>query len=110
MTESTTPPPFIHIYDPAMCCSTGVCGPDIDESLIDFANDVKWMKSQGVQVHRFNLGQEPQAFKDNAAVLARLQEDGSDILPIVVINNTIVSEGTYPSRTELMGLIGMPQT
>jgi hypothetical protein len=31
----------IDVYDPAMCCNTGVCGPDVDDFLADFANDVK---------------------------------------------------------------------
>jgi len=91
----------IDIYDPAMCCSTGVCGPDVDDSLTDFANDVKWMKSQGIEVNRFNLGQEPEAFKSNPVVIARLQNAGSDILPIIFINGERVSEGAYPDRNQL---------
>lgn len=91
----------IDIYDPAMCCSTGVCGPDVDDLLTDFANDVKWMKSQGIEVNRFNLGQEPEAFKSNPVVIARLQNAGSDILPIIFINGERVSEGAYPDRNQL---------
>ena len=91
----------IDVYDPAMCCSTGVCGPDVDDSLTDFANDVKWMKSQGIEVNRFNLGQEPEAFKSNPVVIARLQNAGSDILPIIFINGERVSEGAYPDRDQL---------
>jgi len=91
----------IDVYDPAMCCSTGVCGPDVDDSLTDFANDVKWMKSQGIEVNRFNLGQEPEAFKSNPVVIARLQNAGSDILPIIFINGERVSEGAYPDRNQL---------
>ncbi len=91
----------IEVYDPAMCCSTGVCGPDVDDVLSDFANDVKWLKSQGVQVNRFNLGQEPAAFKENPEVLSRLQKSGSDILPVIFINGQIISEGSYPDRQQL---------
>lgn len=64
----------VEVFDPAMCCSTGVCGPDVDDSLADFAGDVKWLKSNGVDVQRFNLGQEPEAFKMNPQVLSRLQK------------------------------------
>ena len=91
----------IEVYDPAMCCSTGVCGPDVDDSLAEFANDVKWMKSQGIEVNRFNLGQEPETFKSNQVVLARLKKAGSDILPIIFINGERVSEGAYPDRNQL---------
>ena len=92
----------IEVYDPAMCCSTGVCGPDVDDSLADFANDVKWIKAQGIEVSRFNLGQEPEAFKSNPAVLTRLKTAGSDILPIIFVNGEMVSEGGYPDRQQLM--------
>ena len=92
----------IEVFDPAMCCSTGVCGPDVDDALADFANDVKWLKSQGVNVQRFNLGQEPEAFKMNPQVLSRLQKGGSEVLPIIFVNGEIVSEGGYPDRESLI--------
>ena len=93
----------IEVFDPAMCCSTGVCGPDVDDDLADFANDVKWLKSNGVNVTRFNLGQEPEAFKMNPLVLAKLQKGGSEVLPIILVNGEIVSEGGYPNRESLIG-------
>ena len=92
----------IEVFDPAMCCSTGVCGPDVDDALADFANDVKWLKSQGINVQRFNLGQEPEAFKMNPQVLSRLQKGGSEVLPIIFVNDEIVSEGGYPDRESLI--------
>ncbi|MGM0546076.1 MAG: arsenite efflux transporter metallochaperone ArsD [Bacteroidota bacterium] len=95
------------VYDPAMCCSTGVCGPDVDDKLVDFANDVKWLKSQGFTVQRHNLGQEPEAFKSNPEVIARLQNEGSDILPILTIDGSIISEGDYPNRDQLTDWLGI---
>lgn len=101
-TKQQTQTAILTVYDPAMCCSTGVCGPEVDNKLADFANDVKWLKSQGVEVQRHNLGQEPEVFKSNPKVLSRLQSGGSDILPILAINGSIVSEGGYPSRDQLI--------
>lgn len=106
-TETTT---MIEVYDPVMCCSTGVCGPDVDDTLADFANDVKWLKSQGVELKRFNLGQEPEAFKANSQVLARLQQAGTESLPIILVNGEMVSEGGYPDRSTLMKWSGLTQT
>ncbi|MDZ7756834.1 arsenic metallochaperone ArsD family protein [Rhodohalobacter sp.] len=63
MTTQTDTKTVLEVYDPAMCCSTGVCGPDVDDEIVDFANDVKWLKTQGVEVKRYNLGQEPEQFK-----------------------------------------------
>ena len=107
MTEKTDTKTVIEVYDPAMCCSTGVCGPDVDDALADFANDVKWLKSQGVEVQRFNLGQEPEVFKANAEVLARLKKEGTAALPIILVNGEMVSEGGYPDRNTLKNWIGL---
>ena len=107
MTEKTETKTVIEVYDPAMCCSTGVCGPDVDDVLADFANDVKWLKSQDVEVQRFNLGQEPEAFKTNAEVLARLKNEGTAVLPIILVNGEMVSEGGYPDRNTLKNWTGL---
>lgn len=53
------------VFDPAMCCSTGVCGSDVDQVLVDFSADVQWLKSRGVQVERYNLAQQPMSFVQN---------------------------------------------
>ena len=98
---------LIEIFDPAMCCTTGVCGSDVDDSMADFANDVKWLKSQGVEVNRYNLGQSPDDFNKNDKILARLKSGGMDCLPIILVNGEIVSESGYPERSELMSLAGI---
>jgi hypothetical protein len=38
----------LEIFDPAMCCSTGVCGVDVDPVLAQFAADLKWVEGHGV--------------------------------------------------------------
>lgn len=107
MSNSTETKTLIEVYDPAMCCSTGVCGTEVEDSLVDFANDVKWLKSRGVEVNRFNLGQEPEVFKSNPTVLSRLQAAGSDILPILFVNGEMISEGGYPDRATLLKWTGL---
>jgi hypothetical protein len=90
-----------------MCCSTGVCGPSVDPTLVQFAADLEWLKTQGVEVVRFNLAQEPAAFTVNAAVTAALQERGTDCLPLLVLDGRVVAEGTFPSRDALAALAGI---
>ncbi len=107
MSYKTEKQTVMEVYDPAMCCSTGVCGPDVDDALAGFANDIKWLKAQGVQVKRYNLGQEPEAFKMCVPVLTRIQKEGSDVLPIIMVNGEMVSEGGYPDRTALMQWSGL---
>lgn len=98
---------LIEVYDPAMCCSTGVCGPDVDNAVANFAHDVKWLKSQGIDVRRYNLGQEPEAFKMNPEVLSRLQKKGTECLPLLLVNGQLVSEGDYPDPKQLAVWLGI---
>ena len=100
----------IRVFDPAMCCSTGVCGPAVDPQLAQFAADLVWLKSQGVSVERFNLSQEPAAFVDDAAVKQALESRGEASLPLVEVDGDVKSSGTYPSRDELAAWAGIAVT
>lgn len=95
----------VHIYDKPMCCSTGVCGPEVDPVLPQFAADLDWLKGQGHQVERYNLAQQPQAFIDNQAIHQLLSTAGTDCLPVVVIDGEVVSQNVYPSREDLSGWV-----
>ena len=96
----------LEVYDPAMCCSTGVCGPEVDPVLVTFAADLKWVADQGVTVRRYNLGQEPQAFAANPAVVKEM-EAGMDRLPMIVVDDQIVSTGIHLSREQLARKLGL---
>jgi len=92
---------LVQVFDPAMCCSTGVCGPSVDPQLVRFAADLDWLKGQGISVERFNLAQEPRAFAENAAVKDSLEVTGEAALPLVEVDGEVKSRGVYPSRDEL---------
>ena len=94
------------LYDPPMCCSTGVCGPAVDPVLPRVTADLDWLKRQGVEVERYNLAQQPQAFASNPTVTAALREHGNDCLPLVLVDGEVASRGTYPDRAELARLVG----
>jgi hypothetical protein len=96
----------LEVYDPAMCCSTGVCGPEVDPALIAFAADLKWLAERGVTVQRYNLGQEPNAFAANPAVMKEM-DAGMDRLPVIAVDGNIVSTGLYPSRAQLAQKLGL---
>jgi len=96
----------VRVFDPAMCCSTGICGPSVDPQLARFAADLDWLKSQGVSVERFNLSQQPAAFADDVAVKTALETKGEAGLPLVKVNGEVKSSGTYPSRDELAAWAG----
>ena len=91
----------IQVFDKPMCCSTGVCGPDVDPVLPRFAADLQWLKSQGNKVDRFNLAQQPEAFIDNHEVHRLLATQGTNCLPLIVVDGALVSRGKYPTREEM---------
>jgi hypothetical protein len=97
----------VTVYDPPMCCSTGVCGPEIDPKLAQFAGDLDWLKAQGVEVRRFNLAQEPGRFVENAAVQALLDRSGGDDLPAILVGDELVASARYPDRAALAALAGV---
>ena len=91
----------IQIYDKPMCCSTGICGPQVDPVLPRFAADLDAMKKAGHTVERFNLSQQPQAFIQNSEIHALLSTIGTEVLPVVIVDGHVVSRGIYPSREML---------
>ena len=90
----------LQIFDPAMCCSTGVCGPSVDQNLVKLAADVAFLKSRGVKVERFNLGHQPEAFASNTHVLQEMGPEAEN-LPLFVIDGVVIAKGKYPNRDEL---------
>ncbi len=99
----------IQVYDPALCCSTGVCGVDSDQALVSFTADVDWAVRNGAQIERFNLAQQPMVFAENALVKSFLERSGQDALPLVLIGGEIVLAGRYPTRNELAGWTGIAE-
>ncbi len=96
----------VQVFDPPMCCSTGVCGPGVDPALVRFASDLEWLRSNGVEVERFNLAQEPAAFVANPVVAQAIRgRDGG--LPLLLVDGKIVAQGSYPDRDVLAELVGV---
>lgn len=100
----------IEVYDPSLCCSTGVCGVQADQTLITFAADVAWAKQHGASIQRFNLAQQPLAFAGNATVKSYLERSGAEALPLILVDGEIAMAGRYPNRTELARWTGITQS
>ena len=90
----------IQVYDPAMCCSTGICGTEIDPALVRFAALLKKLSAAGVQVQRHNLGQRPLEFVLNRTVKALLETDGKEALPVIFLDGVMQMKGRYPTEDE----------
>lgn len=99
----------IEIYDPAMCCGTGVCGVDVDQKLVTFAADVEWVKQQGGSIERYNLAQQPMAFAGNQTVKSFLERSGEEALPLILVDGEVALAGRYPQRAELSRWLGLAE-
>ncbi|WP_043758584.1 arsenite efflux transporter metallochaperone ArsD, partial [Aeromonas taiwanensis] len=75
----------IQIFDPALCCASGVCGAEVDQSLVSVAADLAWAREQGAAIERFNLAQQPMEFAETPAVSAFLTHAGEEGLPLVLV-------------------------
>lgn len=91
----------IRVFDPALCCSTGVCGVEVDQALVSFSADVAWASTQGAQIERFNLAQQPMAFAEDPAVKGFLERSGHEALPLILVDGEVAMAGRYPNRAEL---------
>lgn len=96
----------VAIYDPAMCCATGACGPAIDPALLEITRDLRWLEKQGVVVQRYGLSQEPGEFVKQPKITGLMQAFGDDALPATLVNGEVATYGRYPSRDELSALLG----
>ena len=100
----------IEIFEPALCCNTGVCGDDVDQALVTFSADLDWVRSQGGDIARFNLASEPLAFAEREPVTAFLQVAGSEGLPLVLVDGVTAQTGRYPDRAQLAKWAGLTGT
>lgn len=100
----------IQVFDPALCCSSGVCGVDVDQALVDFSADVEWAKQHGARIERFNLAQQPMAFAESAPVKGFLERSGAEALPLILVDGEIALAGRYPRREELARWAGITPT
>ncbi|MGB3366910.1 MAG: arsenite efflux transporter metallochaperone ArsD [Acidaminobacteraceae bacterium] len=91
----------IKIYEPSMCCSTGVCGPSIDTELLRITALMNQLNKKEKQMERFNLSDNPMVFVQEQLINQLLNEKGTEILPITVVDGKVLKTGGYPSNEEI---------
>lgn len=97
--------PDVQIFDPPMCCPTGLCGPTLDPVLLDVNEMVLKLRAQGVRVERYALNAQPQAFMAHAEVFRLVREAGLPALPITVVKGQIAKTGRYPTFEEVQAAL-----
>ena len=95
----------VEIFDPPMCCPTGLCGPTLDQALLDVEAMLLELQAQGHRVERYQMTSHPQAFTQNAEVMALVRERHLDALPITVVGNQVIKTGAYPSAAEVQAAL-----
>ncbi|MEV9643972.1 arsenite efflux transporter metallochaperone ArsD [Aliarcobacter butzleri] len=97
----------LKIYDPAMCCPTGVCGTNIDTKLVQLSNFLNSLDKNMFEVKRFGLSTNPQEYVINSEVSRLLNEEGVESLPLIFLDEELLFKGDYPSVPELSSKMGL---
>jgi hypothetical protein len=98
---------LVQVFDPPMCCSSGTCGPKVDDRLVQFSAALEWLRTQGVQVERYNPSQQYDAFVGNVTVVNMINMQGAECLPLILVDGVVASYGSYPSQEELAVMAGV---
>ena len=97
------------IFDPAMCCSTGVCGPAVNPDLLRVSTVLNNLNKKGIVIERYNLTSNPQVFVDNNKINKLLNTDGVEILPVTIVDGEVVKTKSYPTSEELCKMLEIPE-
>ncbi len=94
-------PADVEIFDPPMCCPTGLCGPTLDQTLLDVSEMILTLQREHLRVERYQMTSNPNAFLGNAEVMKLVREQQMAALPITVVHGKVIKAGTYPTLTEI---------
>ncbi|WP_066645979.1 MULTISPECIES: arsenite efflux transporter metallochaperone ArsD [Christensenella] len=99
----------MQIFEPAMCCETGLCGVSIDPELLRISTVVNTLKGNGIDIERFNLNSAPMEFVTNEVINKYINEQGPEGLPAVLLDGEIIMTGKYPTNEEFTKLLDLPE-
>ena len=94
-------PADVEFFDPPMCCPTGLCGPTLDQTLLDLNEVILSLQRDHVRVERYQMSSNPNAFLSNVEVMKLVREKQMDALPIIVVRGKVIKVGSYPSAEEI---------
>jgi Arsenical resistance operon protein ArsD len=91
----------VELFDPPLCCPTGLCGPTLDQTLLDVNEMVLALNFEGVGVERYQMTSHPHVFLKHPDVMRLVRERGMEAFPITVVAGRVVKTGAYPTRKEI---------
>ncbi len=98
---AAAPSDGVELFDPPMCCPTGMCGPTIDPVLLDVNEMIVMLQGEGIPVTRYQMASHAQAFVNNPEVFRLIREKQLAALPITVVRGQIVQVGAYPTLAQV---------
>ena len=98
----------MQIFEPAMCCDTGLCGVGVDSELLRISTVLATLKTNGINVERFNLTNAPMEFVNNKVINEYVNLKGAEGLPVTTLDGVIVVSGRYPTNEELVKFVNVP--
>ncbi len=100
---------IVEIFDPALCCPTGVCGPSVDPELTRIARDLNTLKKKGIDTIRHNLSQDAEPYVANELINKLLEDEGTAALPATLVNGVLMKKSIYPTTKELASWVGIEE-
>lgn len=94
-------PADVEFFDPPMCCPTGLCGPTLDQALLDVNEMILALQRDNLRVERYQMSSNPNAFLGNAEVMKLVREKQMEALPIIVVRGKVIKVGAYPNAAEI---------
>ena len=94
-------PADVEFFDPPMCCPTGLCGPTLDQTLLDVNEMILALQRENLRVERYQMAGNPNAFLSNVEVMKLVREKQMEALPIIVVRGKVIKVGAYPSAEEV---------
>jgi hypothetical protein len=94
-------PTDVELFDPPMCCPTGLCGPTLDQTLLDVNDMILTLQRENLRVERYQMTNHPNAFLGNAEVMQLVCEKQMEALPITVVRGKVIKSGAYPTLSEI---------
>lgn len=92
---------LLEIFEPALCCDSGVCGPAPDKSMFDLQHTLNVVKEAGCEVKRYAINKAPAVFVQNKVVSEFIRKKGVDKLPLVLLDGEVILTGKYPGFKDL---------
>jgi len=89
------PPPII-----------GMCGVNLDRTTARLEADLDWLEALGASVERLDPDIDSAQLAHHEAARNLLIAQGRTCLPLVLIDDEVVSRGAYPTRSTLAHLAG----